>query len=208
MSYELTDEERLYALMSKAAYENAQTATELLSPYGWDVDTDLTNANHTTFSKGMDAVVAYRGTHWTNPDDVATDVRIVEGLGRHTARYKESLAVAKAAKAKYPYVSTSGHSMGGMMANEVAISLPDTVSHAFNPALFHNEVMESKHKKKYPDWMEQKYPNLDSAVKKNLHIYVTPHDPVSHMALKAKAYDIKKVAAKHFNQHSIDNFLR
>jgi hypothetical protein len=109
------------------SYSPLEKTQRKLDPYGYKLDTALSTAQNKVFiqpqSKKM--VFTTAGTNPFSPRDIATDAYLAF-LGRaglqSTSRYKESEAVLKAAREKYPkYKKTlAGHSLASSIISNLA----------------------------------------------------------------------------------------
>lgn len=128
----ISDEERELAQLSDITYDDdydsrAQRANKL----GYGIDSELSDDKTAVYTKNGSAVVAYRGTKLTSPEDLAADMKIA------TFQVPEDRVASgreKAAKAKQKYgsVKLTGHSLGGTVANEVSMTT-DHEATVFNP---------------------------------------------------------------------------
>ena len=126
------DNDDLLSNFSSYAYEKSHDRRdELARQHGWRHDSALGGDNHSVFHKDGKAVVAYRGTSLSNPDDLKADLSIASGHHNHK-RFDEALNVAQAAIDKYGHVTFTGHSLGGSLALHAyeKYGYPTTV---FNP---------------------------------------------------------------------------
>jgi hypothetical protein len=109
------------------SYSPLEKTQRRLDPYGYKLDTALSTAQNKVFIQPQSKKLVFT-TAGTNPlsvRDVATDAYLAF-LGRagltQTSRYKESEAILKAAREKYPKYKRSlvGHSLGSSVVSNLA----------------------------------------------------------------------------------------
>jgi hypothetical protein len=109
------------------SYSPLEKAQRKLQPYGYTLDTGLSTQQNKVFVQPQSKKLVFTtsGTDPTNLRDIATDAYLAF-LGRaglqSTTRYKESEAILKKAREKYPdYKRTlSGHSLGSTIVSNLA----------------------------------------------------------------------------------------
>lgn len=109
------------------SYASLKDTQRKLNPYGYKLDTALSTAQNKVFiqPESKKLVFTTAGTNPLSARDIATDAYLLF-LGRagltQTSRYKESEAVLKAAREKYPkYKKTlAGHSLGSAIISNLA----------------------------------------------------------------------------------------
>lgn len=111
------------AKLSALAYEKDPAKLRRAArKLGFDVDDELSTANHTVFKnrKTGSVTISYRGTDPSNVDDLLADKDIALGKRDHQ-RFKDALHVAKQTQKKYgaDKVDVTGHSLGGTQALHV-----------------------------------------------------------------------------------------
>lgn len=109
------------------SYSPLEKTQRRLDPYGYKLDTALSTEQNKVFIQPQSKKLVFT-TAGTNPlsvRDVATDAYLAF-LGRagltQTSRYKESEAILKAAREKYPKYKRSlvGHSLGSSVVSNLA----------------------------------------------------------------------------------------
>lgn len=144
------------------------------------------------------AIIGYRGTDITNMDDIITNLNIL--IGNANIEYvKNALDIYNIATKKYDSIIVCGHSLGGYVANAVAM-YKGCLSYSFNPAWmvsvdYYNSL--------------NKYPNINC---------LKIHDDIISLYAGLQNINNLKVFKPHpiidndrnnillFN-HSIDNFI-
>jgi hypothetical protein len=109
------------------SYSPLEKAQRKLQPYGYTLDTGLSTQQNKVFVQPQSKKLVFTtsGTNPFSPRDIATDAYLAF-LGRaglqQTSRYKESEAVLKKAREKYPnYQKTlAGHSLGKTILGNLA----------------------------------------------------------------------------------------
>jgi hypothetical protein len=109
------------------SYSPLEKAQKRLQPYGYTLDTGLSTQQNKVFVQPQSKKLVFTtaGTNPFSPRDIATDAYLAF-LGRaglqSTTRYKESEAVLKKAREKYPdYKRTlAGHSLGKTILGNLA----------------------------------------------------------------------------------------
>ena len=132
----------LHANLSDLAYKSSDEADRHARSLGYKVDRSLSNPNATTFVNDRgEAIISYRGTQLTNPDDLSADLHILTGSRKHK-RFDDALDLARRVKSKYSNVQATGHSLGGTQALHVNKNLGIPV-HAYNPGATFGDVVDS-----------------------------------------------------------------
>ncbi len=123
------------ARLAKAAYMSRDDAQAFVGSK-YSIDAELSNRNRTLFvhKASGKATLAFRGTDPRNWQDLGTDALLATGLVGQSARFQNSLDVARAAVKKYgrDKLHVTGHSLGGSQALYVNQML-DVSGSAFNP---------------------------------------------------------------------------
>lgn len=187
------------AKLSKAAYMSLDEAAAYVGS-DYVIDRDLSNRNRIAFAHGDKLTLAFRGTDPKNWQDLGTDVLLGLGIVGQSARFQNSLEVARAAVAKYgrENVHVTGHSLGGSQALYVNQML-DVSASAFNPGA--------------APWQGQSdygYLARGRKDKKNkADIYLTGiGDLISHPHTFSKQDTVRTVKPKvRGDAHTIDNFI-
>lgn len=110
-------DELLYATLASACYA-FEFGPDAPIPAGYEVDTTLSDTNTTTFTRGSEACVAFRGSDFLNWTDVSADAMLALGIEGFSIRFLKSLSTTNKAISKYGHanVSITGHSLGGTQA--------------------------------------------------------------------------------------------
>jgi thymidylate synthase len=105
----------------EASYQNPREAQATLEAKGYKFDTELSSPDTKVFvdEKG-NPHIAYRGTHRVM--DWETNLKILTGKGKETAKAKEARETAKKVEAKYNKVANAyGHSQGGFLSEQSGV---------------------------------------------------------------------------------------
>ena len=145
----LTVEERMKAQMirvGRTAYRKgfpaAQSEIDSGPLRGWTIDTELSSAEGLVLTKGREIRVAYRGTDFTNLNDLVTDAAAAAGYERFAPQMIQSRLQIEAIEAKYGRLPTEllGYSKGGAhaMAMGDRFGIPST---SYNPLVGRKQLM-------------------------------------------------------------------
>jgi hypothetical protein len=135
-----------YSIASALAYDyyysnmDANKTQEGLSHYmpGYELDTELSSLNHIVIKRPDEsAILAYRGTDPSNPNDLFADAIILGGMHRDAVDLRDTrFNLAEQyyidAKVKYGAVDLTGHSLGSSMADVIGAKYGEK-SVIFNP---------------------------------------------------------------------------
>ena len=148
------EEDYKYSIASQLAYNhyynnlNNGKTQELLNNYmeGYTIDTQLSNDMGIVVQRpDGTAIVAYRGTDPTNIYDLTADALIALGYNKEEgraipgSRFDRAEKLYQAANEKYPFVSLSGHSLGGTLADAVGRKFGENAV-VFNPGVSPVEI--------------------------------------------------------------------
>jgi esterase/lipase len=157
---------------------------------GFQLQNDFNGNKHTVYKNGKKVILGFRGTVPTDLEDLKTDASLVLGKHREHWRFKEALKTFDEVQRRYPdsEIFTTGHSLGGALANHVARNRERVRSVSFNAG--HSPL---------DDVMLLSKENF-----RNEKNYRTKYDPISLNHLG----NVKTVKRKKYkNPHSLDNFL-
>jgi len=155
-----------FSIASALAYDyyynnmNADKTQEGLNNYmpGYKLDEEQSTLNHIVIQRPDDsAIVAYRGTDPTNPNDLFADAIILGGAHRDAINLRDTrFNLAEQyyldAKSKYTSVDLTGHSLGGAMADVIGTNYGEK-SVVFNPGASPLEFLN----KNYPQSTSKVY---------------------------------------------------
>lgn len=200
---QLSGEDQEMAKLSQAAYgKKGEPLDRDDQTAGWSIDRDLSGKNAAVYTKDGKVSISYRGTDFTNPDDVEADAHIMVGKQKHSERFKEAEDLYKRARTKYGDKSQfrlTGHSLGGSQAAHVARKFADkhdTTAAVFNPG----RGVDLKH-------MANRAKCAIGLGNKKKCRAVRTHairgDPISFLDRSNR----KEYATNRINAHTIDNFL-
>ena len=132
----------------KRVLQNSYRSRDEYKPIkGYNLDKKLSNREAQVYvpkSKKKDPIVSYTGTR--KLDDIATDMLLGVGGLKATKRFHDSKALLHNVHAKYgKNVITTGNSLGGTLAREVATPNDKVLSH--NPAITYNSKGIGKNEK-------------------------------------------------------------
>ena len=142
----MQNEDYEFSIASALAYDyyysnmDADKTQEGLSHYlpGYELDTEQSTLNHIVIKRPDDsAILAYRGTDPTNPNDLMADAIILGGMHRDAVdlrdtRFNLADKYYLDAKVKYADVDLTGDSLGGAMADVIGTNYGEK-SVIFNP---------------------------------------------------------------------------
>ena len=116
-----------------AGYQRNKKAEEVGFKHGVQLDHELSNSNHKVFvdPDKHNSTVVFTGSRKAS-DWLITDPAIALGLGKYTKRYKDSQKLISKVKDKYSdsKITTTGHSLGGYLAENVKADKKYTVNKA------------------------------------------------------------------------------
>tara|TARA_R100000951_G_scaffold8584_2_gene7808 strand:+ start:50 stop:871 length:822 start_codon:yes stop_codon:yes gene_type:complete len=155
-----------YSIASALAYDyyynnmDADKTQEGLSHYmpGYELDDEQSTLNHIVIKRPDEsAILAYRGTDPTNPNDLFADAIILGGAHRDAidlrdTRFNLAEQYYLDAKVKYTNVDLTGHSLGGAMADVIGTKYNER-STVFNPGASPLEFLN----KNYPQSTSKVY---------------------------------------------------
>ena len=140
----MPQEDMEYSIASQLAYDyydsnnNAEETQKKLDTYieGYKFDSEYSNNNASTIVRpDGSAILAFRGTRITNPDDINADAAILAGQHRTNIphpRFIEANNHYNFVKSKYTNLDITGHSLGGTIADYIGrINNERTI--VFNP---------------------------------------------------------------------------
>lgn len=112
----------------KAGYTNdANKQQNMLSPYGYNLDKELSNSDHSVYSNGKNVIYNVNGTQNSISDgkifrDWKNNALIQTGYGETTKRYKDEEATLNKVREKYKNenVILTAHSQGGYYTTKLA----------------------------------------------------------------------------------------
>jgi hypothetical protein len=173
---------------------------EALSHYmpGYELDTEQSTLNHIVIKRPDEsAILAYRGTDPTNPNDLFADAIILGGMHRDAVdlrdtRFNLADKYYLDAKVKYTNVDLTGHSLGGAMADVIGTNYNEK-SVVFNPGASPMEFLN----KNYPQSTSKVYKTATlDLLSMSSRGYATPIEvPQSEIGslpfLNIKSHDIK-----------------
>ena len=142
----MENEDYEFAIASRLAYDyyynnqDSELTQRILDTYisGYNLDTELSDENHIVVERpDGSAIVAYRGTDPTNPNDLMSDVLILGGAYKDAVdlkgtRFNKADEYYRNATTKYNDVDITGHSLGGSMGIAIG-SLYGAKTVVFNP---------------------------------------------------------------------------
>jgi hypothetical protein len=204
----LTAKMHEFAPFAKAAYA-APSGNYTVMP-GYHVDKDFSNENRVLYASDTDsskAIYSFRGTNVKNWSDIGTDILNTVGLERFSARNQNAARYAKAAQARYPNLSLTGHSLGGEEALYAAKSLkkPPTETIALAPHVSWMSSMEDKLFRRVHDTFfgrKERQPSTTKIFKTQNDVvtaYVSPH------YRNATISTVREVDP--LNPHDLKNFM-
>ena len=113
---------------------------------GYTIDTQLSNDMGIVIERpDGTGIVAYRGTDPTNIYDLTADALIALGYNKEQgiaipgSRFDRAETLYKSANEKYPFVSLTGHSLGGSLADAVGRKFGENAV-VFNPGVSPVEI--------------------------------------------------------------------
>jgi len=109
-------------LLLRASYKSNKKAHKLAKKIGFRLDHELSTKHAKVFyNKRGEPYVAFRGTKFSDLNDIRTDLGIFGGNFKQSERYKESKKLIKKIRKKYynKHLTALGHSLGGKIAEEV-----------------------------------------------------------------------------------------
>jgi hypothetical protein len=162
----MENEDYEFSIASALAYDyyysnmDADKTQEALSHYmpGYELDTEQSTLNHIVIKRPDEsAILAYRGTDPTNPNDLFADAIILGGMHRDAVdlrdtRFNLADKYYLDAKVKYSDVDLTGHSLGGAMADVIGTNYGEK-SVVFNPGASPLEFLN----KNYPQSTSKVY---------------------------------------------------
>ena len=198
---------------------------------GYNIDTELSNSDGLVLHNPQtdDVKVSYRGTKFSNANDLYTDGLILTGyesrdiipdsiknyIGEPKSQFDSALEQARAASTKYGSVPSEalGYSLGGAKAISVADRLGIPKSTTFNPFLGRNNVSDSPSSTEHTVWRTtQDIPSILVGFKNNHQNYtvkaINPHvdslNPKRAHELSNFLTNTKKRAAGNLEDLSVD----
>jgi hypothetical protein len=195
-----------FSIASALAYDyyynnmDADKTQEGLSHYlpGYMLDEEQSSLNHIVIKRPDEsAILAYRGTDPTNPQDLFADAVILGGAHRDAVHLRDTrFNLAEQyyldAKVKYGAVDLTGHSLGGAMADVIGTNYNEK-SVVFNPGASPMEFLN----KNYPQSTSKVYKtNTLDLISMSSRGYANPIEvPQSERGslpfLNIKSHDIK-----------------
>lgn len=156
----MEEEDYEYSIASQIAYDyyynnmDDEKTQETLNTYmpGYEIDDELSTLNHVVIKRPDEtAILAYRGTDPSNPNDLFADAIILGGVHRDAIHLRDTrFNLAEQyyldAKVKYADLDLTGHSLGGAMADIIG-SKYDEKSTVFNPGASPLEFVGTSHPK-------------------------------------------------------------
>ena len=108
----------IYAELSKDVYNSPSSRNDF---NGFEYDDELGDAEEGVWVSSGKAIIAYRGSA-SKRDWLVSDVKIIGGTEASDSRVTKSIKFYDEVSAKYPNktIVTTGHSLGGRLANIVA----------------------------------------------------------------------------------------
>ena len=213
------EKENEFARLSQLSYE-AEEGTGADSAFArafqasgldrhYAVESDLSNANHTTFrdTRTGRGVVAFRGSNVKNMGDMGTNAAIAFGLHRLTPRFREAEDVTRSAIARFggkDNVDVTGHSLGGTQAMH-ATNRTGVHSYSFNPGagLTRGQLSMMGLGVVGATASLLNRGRLDAG---NAHVISTGVDPISMMS-RASGASHRYVVPRSADVHGIKNFV-
>jgi hypothetical protein len=197
-----------FAPFAKAAY--AAESGNYTAMNGYHVDPSFSNKHRVLYASDSDpnkAIYAFRGTNVKNWGDIGIDVLNTLGLERWSARNQNAARYAKAAQARYPDLSLTGHSLGAEEALFAAKSLkkPPTQTVALAPHVSYWSNLTDTFARKVHDSMfgtKQRQPSTTKIFKTQNDIvsaYVSNHYRNSTVST------VREVDPR--NPHDLKNFM-
>ena len=198
-----------YSIASALAYDyyysnmDNDKTQEALSHYmpGYKLDEELSTMNHIVIKRPDEsAIVAYRGTDPTNPNDLFADAIILGGAHRDAVdlrdtRFNLAQQYYLDAKVKYGAVDLTGHSLGGAMADVIGTKYGER-STVFNPGASPMEFLN----KNYPVSTSKVYKtNTVDLLSMSSRGYATP--------IEVPQTDRGPLPFLNIKSHDIKNFL-
>jgi hypothetical protein len=119
-----------------AAYQNEEHRPDELA--GYTLDKELSTKRQAVYHNPdtNEAIVAFRGTHFSDPKDVYEDLKIVTGTFGTSQRVENGKKLVKDVSDKYNIdtkdIELTGHSLGGRVAQAVGQHYGSSVT-AVNP---------------------------------------------------------------------------
>ena len=212
------------------SFEKAQQYLDQ-NEIGYNIDTELSNSDGLVLHNPQtdDVKVSYRGTKFSNANDLYTDGLILTGyesrdiipdsiknyIGEPKSQFDEALDQARAATTKYGSVPSEalGYSLGGAKAISVADRLGIPKSTTFNPFLGRNNVSNSPSSTEHTVWRTtQDIPSILVGFKNNHQNYtvkaINPHvdslNPKRAHELSNFLTNTKKRASGNLEDLSVD----
>jgi hypothetical protein len=202
----MENEDYEFSIASALAYDyyysnmDNDKTQEALSHYmpGYELDTEQSTLNHIVIKRPDEsAILAYRGTDPTNPNDLFADAIILGGMHRDAVdlrdtRFNLADKYYLDAKVKYTNVDLTGHSLGGAMADVIGTNYNEK-SVVFNPGASPMEFLN----KNYPQSTSKVYKTATlDLLSMSSRGYATPIEvPQSEIGslpfLNIKSHDIK-----------------
>ena len=147
-----------FSIASQIAYDyyynnmDYDKTQEILDTYmpGYELDDEQSTLNHVVIKRPDEsAIVAYRGTDPSNPNDLFADAIILGGVHRDAIHLRDTrFNLAEQyyidAKAKYTDVDLTGHSLGATMSDLIGTKY-DEKSVIFNPGASPLEFVGTSH---------------------------------------------------------------
>jgi hypothetical protein len=114
-----------------ASYNDKKAISKLEKKHGYKKDKELSNGNNGIFYNTQNKKLIHTVAGTKSLGDVATDISLLTGQLKNTARYAESKSVLEKAKKKYnqPTAIIAGSSLGGAITNYIAGKNDKAITH-------------------------------------------------------------------------------
>ena len=194
-----------YAKLASASYQKKQSPDNI---DGYICDRSFGQANSSVyFNEDLkEVVMCIRGTNPKNPDDLLNDANILIGNITKTRRFKELSQRLSQIIEKYQgyKVVLTGHSLGGKLSQELLLKYPNYIesAHVFNSGSGFDVAVKGL-------FCKFKETNECKVMKRKLHIYSVPGDPLSFLSrfLPHKTLTTEtNTSVNPIDQHSMSNF--
>lgn len=104
-----------------ASYKSQSEAQQLLSPYGYSYDPEVSTMTDKVFlDRNGNPIVLHRGSKRVIEDWLGSNLPLAVGLESQSPRFKKSKELIETLKQKYPdkSITSVGHSLGGSIAEK------------------------------------------------------------------------------------------
>jgi len=216
---ELSAEEMNKARMvrvSKTYYKEgllaAQSEIDRSTLRGWHIDNELTNEEGVVLRKGAEGKVAYRGTDWSNIQDIVNNAGTAVGAEQMTSQIQEGKIQIEKYKAKFGTYPNEllGYSKGGAGALHIGdnFKIPTTT---FNPFIGKNQLTSKSEVKHNIIRTVEDVPSTPLALAKKSNYSVKSIDPIRGLGGLKSTHDLKNFTSTgprqpgHLETHLIES---